>query len=606
MDHLVLSPDALNPATLYYQAPSDMPEAQGLNCMHFDLPLQGSVHRVIAHARFYFQATETLFNTLTGKDPLTPTKATQSGRQFLNNATSAHEIHNALFHLAREKTQRAFCEFQRLVTHPNYPHTLLEQTPVTMHFAPLVATGFYQGDVVEKLQTLMSDLQKQATALEQGLDALNGLQEPSEERTAVEQSIVAATYTYKALFREMKILNTTMHDAFEGLQQAQAYQWKLILDALERHNRVADEVDEKGREIKTAPKAASAAAPSSLLFHGNLDDPRRELIFLTRLQEEGLHVYNVPGDDHCALHALFKDPKVLRTLRRFFCSLAPATSNQRLAMPEDPADTLTREIRLTRQLIAREVKTMMANADPNILLAKRWEITECRKARVAYSKLKNYKLVSREAILASPQARRVYANRNKDLITRDEVVDSKPARVAYAKQFKREYPKAATEADYKNIAKCYWEEFINGTIPLIQAEGAYEALEKCYWQEFVNGNIPLSDTEAAYQALEECYWKEFIDGRITLSDYHLSALSVILEMPIHVYSLDYLAPDVVRYHLLQTKDQQKALPEGVSRIERCYQEIPVPPHIAKRMNPENTLRLYHSHGHYQAILPSRA
>lgn len=583
---LILSPDQFNPHVLYYQAPSDMPEAQGQACINFGMPMEGAAGTspLIAHTQFYFKATEKLLDDLSSPASLSPDQITRTSKQFLNNITVAHEIQYALLRNLAGKIQKGYAQEEAFQQHPHYhpPLPRLEQAPpvqevpmplpppshsssgithvastlfqyATRHLypsshlastqavqalamtpnpssavtpassgaaapqppiatpatqpptpKPLSATCLYRQGVVERIESLDRALQTHTIALQNALTALQRAKE-DQDHTALYTNLKETRNQYTSTLREMRKLSDTMNEMFAQLQQEQALQWQMVLHTLQGQNRDHIEGDEKGQRLPE--NQPSSATPPALLFNGNIKDPRREVLFLQRLKEHHFHVYNVPGDGHCALHALFKNPRVLSTLRAFFCSLPnQAPSN---GMPEHPADTLKRELRLTRQLIAEKVKYMMSTEDEDTKLIKRLEISEC------------------------PQAQR-----------------------AYFVKYNQKYPQDASEQQY--------------------------------------------------QQLEECYWSELIEGNVTLSEYHLSALSLLLGMPILVHSLDYLTPDAIKHHLLRpTQEGVTPLPHGVNPIQDYYQAIYVPAIHGKRMDPADAIHIYNSHGHYQAMTVSK-
>lgn len=538
------SSPSFNPANLYYSSPSELPEAQGLSCISCAMPIEraSSDDLLIRHAQIYLKATEHLFRDLSA--PLSPDETARFGKQFLNNVTVAHEIQNALLENLAHKIQATYARLERgLRSLPEEP--VEEGVSIHIPTAYPVSSNPPQSwrqwltqKAKSRIKTTPSSIPSHA-APSQPLPLASA--PPPSQSSAVQNSPVAppssnpltapppssshtpmpqyddlpATHAYQhlvierleslvntlktqtepaaqyATLREMELLYRTMQDSFQELQAEQRAQWSGLLDLIKGLSKDHVEADEKG------PKAGSR-----VLFRGDAHDPRTELLFLERLKQQGLNVYNVPGDDHCALYSVFKDPHVLPVLRSF--SPLPAG-----AAPESPSDLLKQDIRLARHLIADRVQEMLSHADENVRLAKRWELTENIKATRAFARKHGYP-----------------------------------------------YPgDAATEEQYKN--------------------------------------------------LEECYWEEFKNGRITLSDYHLSALSTILERPILVYSADYLPDAFVRHHLLEPQEAGKPLPRGVKPFTECFQEIPVPPEFAGRLDRAHPIYLYHSHGHYQAMTQSR-
>lgn len=561
--HTILSSSVFNPATLYYQNPSQ----DGNPTSNFAAPIEGDP--VVAHAQAYLNATEGVCQQLCSS-PLTSNDTARLGRQFLNNVTIAHEIEDALVHNLFSKIQRHYSQLRGVISHPCYPHSIQTPNEVLAHIEPPFATPCstkktlyshvisgatnlthaalsrlaqtasyyltakkpeaasaeivippapplpqpfaaahaYQQGVVEKLKILSQNLQEQSDQLYADLNTLKVAQEIGDDKVDLDGSLKAritqTKVAYQRTLQEAEALYSDMHALFTSLQKEQEDQWKHIIENMKEQKNSAVLPDRK----ESAEHPINTPRPSVTLLAGNTQDPRLELLFLDELRETGLHVYPVPGDGHCSLYSLFKEPDVLRVLRLFFYP-GPNKAGPASFLPEDPADTLRREIKLTRALIRERAEPMLHQAGPdavNIRAIMQFEMTECEAAQRTYS-------------------------------TR------------------------------------YGERY-----PLDNA------------------------SEEQQKRLEECYWDAFVNGIVTLTDFHLSVLSTYLGRPIHVYSTDYLT-NATKQQLLHPTNEPTP---NVKPIQECYQEIPVPEGYVNDMDLTNPLRLYHSHAHYQAMKPWKA
>lgn len=562
-----LPSEEFNPAHLCYQT-ADLPEARGYACISFATPLRGSERNsVIAHTTFYLQATETLLLKLF--TPLSPAEVARIGQHFLNNATMANEVQDALLKDLISKIQQAETNLREwmqdpagaLIIHtpPATPPRQPRLTQMTSHTAQLTLSAFtfladkvcervhdhfypspprphappsspndpvvpapltaadysatvrsYEQHVIRPLQQLFRTLDDQTKTLRDELDLLaapaaDGLQSPSNN-----PSVQEAKRQYEITLRRMRNISSTMHDHFKELTLAQDAQWNRVLNTIRSTSPARNDArnDHVESDIKTGEPITLP-----VLLNGRQHDPRMELLFLQRLREHNLHVVNVPGNGHCGLYSVFKDPQVLPTLRPLLYSL-PNAAPVAGASPLNPTETLEKEVMLTRQLIADKLKEIYATT--------------------------------------------------------------------------YEHASADDQLNLAMIKACEVEE-------CVEAKAGYRAL---YGKAYQN-------SPEEYQKLENCYWTAFVNGSITLSSDHLSALSTILERPILVYSLHYLSAPFVQYHLLQNTPADTPLPPTVTPFQDCYQRIPVQPEYMHRLDEQRPIYIYQSHGHYQAMSQSR-
>lgn len=461
--YTILSSSSFNPGNLYYQGNNE-----AYPTSNFAIPVEGNP--IAAHAENYLTATETACNQLL-THPLTTQETARLGRRFLNNVTVAHEVEDALLRELYSKIQLHQSKLRGVLAHSCYPHPnqMPEQAlarlqpPVTTPYSqkksihvrlitgvtyythttlsrlaqaasyylfkqpvkepkaviedvvvspppplPLKffeASDTYKKNVVERLMALTQRLQQQSNQLDADLNALKLAEEIGDDQFdqdgTLKERIRLAKLGYQSTLTETEELYLNMHSLFANLQNQQESLWQHLIDNMK------------------APTAEQNAAPPTLLA-GNIRDPRLELLFLNELRETGLHVYPVPGDGHCSLHALFKDRDVLQVLRLYFYGgkTGPASF-----MPEDPADTLCREIKLARALIKERAQPMLhaEGADAaNIREIMNMEISECNAAQTIYFKRDGERF---------PQ------------------IDASP------KQF-------------ENLEACYWDAFVDGNVTL--------------------------------------------------------------------------------------------------------------------------------------------
>lgn len=567
--------NGFNSASLYYQIPDDLPEAEGLACRSFAMPIEGEP--VVAHTRVYLKATEVLKKRLFSSCGMPSAELTKYGKQFRHNITIAQEVQNALLGNLMAKTQRAHAQMRQFAESPVYPHIALEASrPVHIHTPPepvavpqqvitasssqqpqesvkwvanpnskitmanpfladalvsvaqssVSAFSFFAGaafsvagaassyvmsaassfvseatsvsqghasaleayayEGVEKQEPLFEALREQTSLLKMDLNALTRNRENGIEDELLEADTVQTIQKYEATLQEMEALMQNMRQLFENFKGEQEDYWRRFLYNLQNPSKDHVESDVKGEQAQEPMSRVSA----------DRGDPRRELLFMQRLQEKGLNVHNVPGDDHCVLYALFKDPQVLGQLRRLF----PQHQS-----PESPSDTLTRDIKQTRQLIVNRLKIMLRNPNEPLALQIATDIEDCGKSKNAYFNKHGSRYTEERA---SPEQRKM---------------------------------------------------------------------------------------------LEECYWDGLAHGRVHWSNSMLAALSTLLKRPVFVYSVSNIRESEANHHLLRLSEAGAPLPEGVRPIERCYTEIPVGPQYALYMNREQPIRLYFHGQHYQAM-----